>query len=160
LKQSGRLSPPDVIRLATGLLSGLSAVHAQGFLHRDIKPSNIIIRRDGVPVLIDFGAARQAMGERTRTLTGVLTPQYAPIEQYALDGKQGPWSDIYSAAAVLHHALAGEPPPEAASRIRNDPYKPLAATQADRYEQRFLAAIDQALAFAPEQRPQTITAWQ
>jgi len=161
LKQTGRrLPPPDVLRLATGLLSGLSAVHAQGFLHRDIKPSNIMIRRDGVPILIDFGAARQAMGGRTRTLTSVLTPQYAPIEQYALDGKQGPWSDIYSAAAVLHHALAGSPPPEAASRIRDDPYRPLAVTQADRFEQPFLAAIDQALAFAPEQRPQTIEAWQ
>ena len=161
LKQTGRrLPPPDVLRLATGLLSGLSAVHAQGFLHRDIKPSNIMIRRDGVPILIDFGAARQAMGGRTRTLTSVLTPQYAPIEQYALDGKQGPWSDIYSAAAVLHHALAGTPPPEAASRIRDDPYRPLAVTQADRFEQPFLAAIDQALAFEPEQRPQTIEAWQ
>ncbi len=161
LKQTGRrLPPPDVLRLATGLLSGLSAVHAQGFLHRDIKPSNIMIRRDGVPILIDFGAARQAMGGRTRTLTSVLTPQYAPIEQYALDGKQGPWSDIYSAAAVLHHALAGAPPPEAASRIRNDPYKPLEVTQADRFEQPFLAAIDKALAFVPEQRPQTIEAWQ
>lgn len=161
LKQTGRrLPPPDVIRLATGLLSGLSAVHAQGFLHRDIKPSNIIIRRDGVPILIDFGAARQAMGGRTRTLTSVLTPQYAPIEQYALDGKQGPWSDIYSAAAVLHHALAGSPPPEAASRIRDDPYRPLAVTQADRYEQPFLAAIDKALAFEPEQRPQTVEEWQ
>src|SRR4029450_12834805 len=100
----GRLSPDDVRRLADGLVGGLSAVHAQGFLHRDIKPSNIIVRRDGIPVLIDFGAARQAMGERTRTMTGVLTPQYAPIEQYALDGKQGPWSDIYSAAAGLHRA--------------------------------------------------------
>ena len=161
LKQTGRrLPPPDVIRLASGLLSGLSAVHAQGFLHRDIKPSNIMIRRDGMPILIDFGAARQAMGGRTRTLTSVLTPQYAPIEQYALDGKQGPWSDIYSAAAVLHHALAGTPPPEAASRIRDDPYRPLAVTQADRYEQPFLAAIDKALAFQPEQRPQTLEAWQ
>ncbi|MBS0540514.1 MAG: serine/threonine protein kinase, partial [Proteobacteria bacterium] len=103
LKQDGRrLSPPDVLRLAAGLLNGLAAVHAQGFLHRDIKPSNVIVRRDGVPILIDFGAARQAMGGRTRTLTSVLTPQYAPIEQYAMDGKQGPWSDIYSAAAVLH----------------------------------------------------------
>jgi serine/threonine protein kinase len=160
LKQSGkRLPPPEVLSLADGLLSGLAAVHAQGFLHRDIKPSNIIVRLDGVPILIDFGAARQAMGGRTRTLTSVLTPQYAPIEQYALDGHQGPWSDIYSAAAVLHHAVAGEPPPEAASRIRNDPYRPLAVTQADRFDRKFLAAIDQALAFAPEQRPQTVEAW-
>jgi serine/threonine protein kinase len=81
LREPGRRLPPDEVRrLAEGLLLGLDAVHAQGFLHRDIKPSNIIIRRDGVPVLIDFGAARQAMGNRTRAMTSVLTPQYAPIE--------------------------------------------------------------------------------
>ena len=155
----GRLPADDVQRLAHSLVGGLSAVHAQGFLHRDIKPSNIIIRRDGVPVLIDFGAARQAMGERTRTLTGILTPQYAPIEQYALDGKQGPWSDIYSAAAVLHHTIAGQPPPDAASRVGVDPYRALAATQADRFEPAFLIAIDRALAFAPTDRPQTVDEW-
>ena len=129
LRDPGRRLPADdVRRLADGLLRGLGAVHAQGFLHRDIKPANIIIRRDGVPVLVDFGAARQAMGGRTRSLTGVLTPQYAPIEQYALDGKQGPWSDIYSAAAVLYHAIAGQTPPDAAARVGKDPYRPLAET--------------------------------
>jgi serine/threonine protein kinase len=155
----GRLATDDVQRLADGLIGGLSAVHAQGFLHRDIKPSNIIIRRDGIPVLIDFGAARQAMGERTRTLTGVLTPQYAPIEQYALDGKQGPWSDIYSAAAVLHHAIAGQPPPDAAARVGTDPYRPLSITQAGRFEPAFLGAIDRGLAFVPTDRPQTVKEW-
>lgn len=154
-----RLQPDEVRRLADGLLSGLRAVHAQGFLHRDIKPSNIIVRHDGVPILIDFGAARQAMGGRTRTLTSILTPQYAPIEQYALDGKQGPWTDIYSAAAVLHHAVAGSPPPEAVSRVGVDPYRPLSVTQADRFDQTLLAAIDNGLAFAPEQRPQTVSDW-
>ena len=154
-----RLPPDDVRRLAEGVLDGLAAVHAQGFLHRDIKPSNIIVRRDGVPILIDFGAARQAMGGRTRTMTSVLTPQYAPIEQYAMDGKQGPWTDIYSAAAVLHHAIAGQPPPEATSRIGQDPYRPLAVIQVDRYDQYFLAAVDRALAFAPEDRPQSVEAW-
>src|SRR5689334_4231126 len=156
-KPGTRLPADEAIRLADGLLNGLGAVHAQGFLHRDIKPSNIIIRRDdGVPVLIDFGAARLAIGGRTQTLTSILTPQYAPIEQYAMDGKQGPWSDIYSAAAVLHHAVAGEPPPEAASRVHGDPYRPLAKTQADRFDLPFLAAIDKALAFAPAERPQTV----
>jgi serine/threonine protein kinase len=154
-----RLQPDEVRRLADGLLDGLGAVHAQGFLHRDIKPSNIIMRHDGVPILIDFGAARQAMGGRTRTLTGILTPQYAPIEQYALEGKQGPWSDIYSTAAVLHHAIAGVPPPDAASRVGNDPYQPLSLTHADRYDATLLAAVDRGLAFTPERRPQTIEAW-
>lgn len=160
LRQRGRRFQPDEVkRLAEGLLSGLAAVHAQGFLHRDIKPSNVIVRRDGVPILIDFGAARQAMSGRTRTLTGILTPQYAPIEQYALDGKQGPWSDIYAAAAVLHHVIAGFAPPEAASRVGADPYRPLAVTQADRFDGALLAAVDRGLAFAPEQRPQSIEAW-
>ncbi|HZY52581.1 MAG TPA: protein kinase [Reyranella sp.] len=159
LRHSGRLPPDEVRRLAEGVLLGLGAVHAQGFLHRDIKPSNIIIRRDGVPILIDFGAARQAMGDRSRTLTSVLTPQYAPIEQYTAEGKQGPWSDIYSAAAVLHHAITGAPPPEAAGRIGKDTYKPLADSEARSYDKAFLAAIDSALAFAPEQRPQSVAEW-
>jgi serine/threonine protein kinase len=154
-----RLPPDEVRRLAEGLLLGLGAVHAQGFLHRDIKPSNVIIRRDGVPILIDFGAARQAMGSRTRTMTSVLTPQYAPIEQYAVDGNQGPWSDIYSAAALLHHAIAGQSPPEAASRVGRDPYRPLVETQAGLFDQTFLAAVDRGLAFAPEERPQSVGDW-
>ena len=160
LHESGRRMPPDEVRrLAQALLSGLAAIHAEGFLHRDIKPSNIIIRHDGVPVLIDFGAARQAVGGRTRTLTSVLTPQYAPIEQYTAGGGQGAWSDIYSAAAVLHCAVAGQPPPEAAARVGKDPYRPLTRTQADRFDELFLNAIDHALAFAPEERPQNVNAW-
>jgi serine/threonine protein kinase len=160
LRQPGRrLQPDEIRRLAEGMLSGLGAVHAQGFLHRDIKPSNVIVRRDGVPILIDFGAARQAMGGRTRTLTSILTPQYAPIEQYAMDGKQGPWTDIYATAAVLHHTISGSAPPEAVSRISADPYRPLAATHADRFDPSMLSAIDRGLAFAPEQRPQSIAEW-
>jgi serine/threonine protein kinase len=160
LRQPGRrLQPDEIRRLAEGMLSGLGAVHAQGFLHRDIKPSNVIVRRDGVPILIDFGAARQAMGGRTRTLTSILTPQYAPIEQYAMDGKQGPWTDIYATAAVLHHTISGSAPPEAVSRVGMDPYRPLVATHADRFDPSMLSAIDRGLAFAPEQRPQSIAEW-
>ena len=160
LRQPGRrLQPDEIRRLTEGMLSGLGAVHAQGFLHRDIKPSNVIVRRDGVPILIDFGAARQAMGGRTRTLTSILTPQYAPIEQYAMDGKQGPWTDIYATAAVLHHAITGSPPPEAVSRVGTDPYRPLAVNHADRFDPSMLSAIDRGLAFAPEQRPQSIAEW-
>ncbi len=118
LREPGRgLPADDVRRLATGLLSGLGAVHAQGFLHRDIKPANVIIRRDSVPVLVDFGAARQAMGGRTRTLTSVLTPQYAPIEQYALDGKQGAWSDMPPSSITRSRDRRRPMPPRVSARI-------------------------------------------
>ena len=158
LRDPGRLLPaPDVLTLRDGLLTGLAAVHAQGFLHRDIKPSNIIVQRDGVPILIDFGAARQAIGGRT--LTSVMTPQYAPIEQQALDGRQGPWSDIYSTAAVLHHAVTGAPPPQAPARFGTDPYRPLTTVAAGRFDPAFLNSIDRALSLTPEQRPQSIDEW-
>ena len=65
-------------------------MHEAGILHRDIKPGNILLRAvDGSPVLVDFGAARQAVGERSRSVTAVLTPGYAPIEQYSSRGHQG-----------------------------------------------------------------------
>lgn len=153
----GRLEPARVVGVLSGLLEGLELVHAAGFLHRDIKPANIIVRTDGSPVLIDFGAARQALHSGDRTLTSIVTPRYAPIEQYASDGKQGPPTDIYALAAVMHHAIAGVAPPEATARVRNDPYKPLVSD--GRYAPRFIAAINAALAVFPESRPRTIAAW-
>ena len=72
-------------------------VHQADFLHRDIKPGNIILRaEDGSPVLLDFGAARQAMGAKSRSVTSIVTPGYAPIEQYSSRGHQGAWTDIYA----------------------------------------------------------------
>jgi len=153
----GRLEPARVVAVLSGLLEGLELVHAAGFLHRDIKPANIIVRTDGSPVLIDFGAARQALRSNDRTLTSIVTPRYAPIEQYASDGKQGPATDIYALAAVMHHAITGTAPPEATARVRDDPYKPLVPD--GRFAQRFIAAINTALAVFPESRPRTIAAW-
>ncbi|MBM3620711.1 MAG: hypothetical protein FJX20_08465 [Alphaproteobacteria bacterium] len=153
----GRLDPARVVAVLAGVLDGLELVHAAGFLHRDIKPANIIVRTDGSPVLIDFGAARQAMRGGDRTLTSIVTPRYAPIEQYASDGKQSPATDIYALAAVMHQAISGAAPPEATARVRDDPYKPLVPD--GRYTPRFIAAINAALSVFPESRPRTIAAW-
>ena len=84
------------------LMDGLAKVHGAGLLHRDIAPDNVIIRPDGTPVLIDFGAARQAMGGHSRSMTVVLKPGYAPIEQYSARGHQGPWTDIYALGALAY----------------------------------------------------------
>src|SRR3989338_6872635 len=118
--------PPEakLKELVAPLLDGLAAVHATGFLHRDIKPDNIFVRADGRPVLIDFGAARQALGGETRSLTPILPPPpppgSAPLEQYAGEGKQGPWTDLYAMGGVLYRAVVDKNPPDAVSRIRGD----------------------------------------
>ncbi|HKU96913.1 MAG TPA: protein kinase [Vineibacter sp.] len=155
----GRLPATRIRALLEGLMDGLARVHAAGFLHRDIKPSNIIVRSDGTPVLIDFGAARQALLRGGATLTSIVTPRYAPLEQYQADAEQGPWTDIYALAAVARHAITGEAPPEAPGRVRKDPCQPLADADLPVYSEAFLDAIDHGLAVHPEDRPQTIAAW-
>jgi len=152
---------PDEARLKgilMPLLDGLQAVHATGFLHRDIKPSNIFVRESGSPVLIDFGAARHAIGA-TRSLTSVLTPGYAPLEQYSSDGNQGPWSDIYAMAGVIYRVLVDENPPDAVSRMKIDTLPAKLARARGRVSEPFLRAVEWALALDEKQRPQSVQDW-
>ena len=116
----GRLPEKTAVGILMPILDGLREVHAKSFLHRDIKPQNIYLTTANRPILLDFGAARQAMGERSRSLSVVLSEGYAPYEQYHRRGEQGPWTDIYACAAVLYHAVAGEAPPPATERVHKD----------------------------------------
>ena len=168
------LREPDSCReenlraLLMPLLDGLEQVHEAGFVHRDIKPNNLFVRDDGSPVVLDFGSARQALGVETRTLTSLVTPGFAPFEQYnaTRDGdKQGPWTDIYALGATLYRAVTGKGPVDALTRAgailkgHKDVLVPAAMAAGDRYSANFLHAIDRALAFQPEARPQTIAEW-
>jgi len=141
------------------LLDGLEAVHAEGFLHRDIKPSNIFIRENGKPVLLDFGSARQANGNQTRTLTSIVSPGYAPLEQYASDGNQGPWTDIYSLAGVMYRAMLSENPPEAAARVQRDVLPERLERVSQEYGRPFLEAVRWGLALDERRRPQAVRHW-
>jgi serine/threonine protein kinase len=145
--------------LAAPLLDGLAAVHAAGFLHRDIKPDNIFVRADGRPVLLDFGAARQALGGETRSLTAILTPGYAPLEQYSGEGKQGPWTDLYAMGGVLYRAVADKNPPDAVTRIRGDTLATGLAAARGKYSESFLRAIEWALTLDERKRPQDVAQW-
>jgi serine/threonine protein kinase len=138
------------------LLDGLAVVHGAGFLHRDIKPGNVYVRDDGSPVLLDFGSARQ----RTGDLTTIVSPGFAPFEQYHEKGNQGPWSDIYALGGVLYWMITGRKPHDAAARVRTDTM-PSALQIADRglYQPEFLAAVDWALAPHEDQRPQSVVEW-
>ena len=157
-----------LLKILFPLLDGLALVHQAGFIHRDIKPDNIYLREDGVPVLLDFGSARQAVGVATRTLTTLVSPGYAPFEQYNAtrdSDRQGPWTDIYSLGATLYRAVSGEGPPDAIVRANSalegkaDPLIPAVKLGEDTYSKPFLEAIDKALSFLPENRPQTVPDW-
>ena len=160
LVRKGTLSEDELKAILYPLLSALEVVHRADFLHRDIKPGNIILRtEDGSPVLLDFGAARQAMGAKSRSVTSIVTPGYAPIEQYSSRGRQGAWTDIYALGGVCYRALTGQVPDDATDRIRNDPLIPVSQRCAGRVSGAFLSAIDAALAMDEGDRPQSVGAW-
>ncbi len=145
-----------LVELLHPLLDGLAAVHAAGFLHRDIKPDNIQVRtEDGRLVLLDFGSAGKAVALADESAV-VVTPGYAPIEQYGF-GEQGPWTDLYALAATLHWAITGRRPPDAEVRT-SDPLALVPAAQVGngRFGAAFLAAIDWALQSDPANRPRTV----
>jgi len=145
-------------RLLKPILSALDKLYAASILHRDVSPENIMIQPDGKPVLLDFGAARQIVQDMAQSLTVILKPGFAPVEQYADDEsmRQGPWTDIYSLSAVMYAAITGKAPPAAVARMLNDPIEPLAITGREGYSTQFLEAIDRGMAVRPEIRPQTI----
>jgi len=141
------------------LLEGLERIHAGGFLHRDIKPDNLFIRTDGSPVLIDFGAARQAIGNASQHLTAIVSPGFAPFEQYSAGSPQGPWSDLYALAGVLFQAVTGSRPPDAVSRIKGDTLRTALAPARQNYSTDFIQAIEWGMEVDEKQRPQSVADW-
>lgn len=158
LRGGGTPNEALLVGMFVPLLKGLALVHEAGFLHRDIKPANIFVRdSDGSLVLLDFGAAREASASASTTgLTSIVTPGYAPFEQYHAHGRQGPWSDLYALGGVLYWFVAGRRPIEAAARVQSDPQQSAVEAGTGRYSDEFLSAIDWALATDERSRPQSV----
>ncbi len=148
----------DIKSLLLPVLEGLRQVHAVGILHRDIKPDNIYVTSDNKPVLLDFGAARKAIGSHASEVTTIGTASYSPIEQSEGSGNLGPWTDIYAMAGVFYKALTGSLPPNAAARSRVDSYQSLVG-KVTHVPQSLTAAVDWGLAFHEIHRPQSVDAW-
>ena len=154
VKSRRPLNDASVRSILTPVLEGLGVVHAAGYLHRDIKPGNIFMREDGSPVLLDFGSARHTGGQE---LTAIVTPGYAPLEQYHTQGKQGPWSDLYALGGVLYWLVTGNKPMDAVARVREDPMTPaIRAGDASRFSPELLTAIDWMLVPPEDHRPQSV----
>lgn len=153
-----------LLNIMNRILDGLELLHAHNFIHRDIKPSNIMIRKDGTPVLLDFGSARNPTANSRLTIA--LTERYAPLELHSVSPKeQGPWTDIFSLGVVIYHYITGVPIIDSVARERSirdtgsDPLKPAVDAGIFGVPERFLKAIDWAIRINPSGRPQSVREW-
>ena len=159
-------SPAEIVVITEKLLLAVGFIHANDMLHRDISPDNVLISKDGEPILIDFGAAREQASQSNRAMSAlrVVKDGYSPQEFYIAGSEQGPWSDLYALGATLYHLISGEAPVNGQARLaalaedRNDPYLPLDG-RCDGYPPQFLHAIDVALRTLPKQRVQSAGEW-
>ena len=157
------LPEAQLVPIMHHLLTALACVHDNGLLHRDIKPANILLRRDGRPVLLDFGAARGFQSTNPAASMAIFTEAYAPIEQIA-NQVQGPYSDLYSLGVTCYQAIAGasfRDAPTSTDRAARaareaDPLVPAVTIGAGHYSEALLGAIDLLLHIKAEDRPQSV----
>jgi hypothetical protein len=159
--RAGMVVPPGEAacrRVLDALLSALEVLHREGVFHRDIAPDNILIGDDGMPVLLDFGAARRVIGEGQKALTSIMKPHFAPLEQYADQSamRQGPWTDLYALGGTLYFLITGREPVPAASRALHDDQPRLRELQPSDCSPGFLATLDWMMALKPPERPQSV----
>ena len=155
------LDEATILEIITPILDGLAEVHKTGLMHRDIKPGNIYLRNAGGPMLIDFGAARQALGEHSKSISAIISQGYAPPEQYTTRGKQGPFTDLYAIGATLYRMIVGKAPVESSDRSHAkaegepDPMTPALEAGKGRVSDWLLQLTDQLLNISAKDRPQS-----
>ena len=142
-------------RTFTHLLNGLREVHANKLLHLDIKPANIYITMEGKPVLLDFGAARQALTKDAPKLRPMYTAGYAATEQYTNQDQMGPWTDIYAVGATMYTCIGGIHPQPANERLQNDEMVPLRSLASGTFSEDLYDIIEWCLQLDPLSRPQS-----
>ncbi|WP_370260988.1 serine/threonine protein kinase [Limnobacter sp.] len=150
---------PMLLEMLLPLTEALEVLHAQQCYHRDVSPENILkLDATGKPLLLDFGAARQAIGGQSQPFTVILKASYAPIEQYAeAPGMaQGPWTDVYALGAVAHYLMLGKAPTSSVARMVHDNCAALADRHDLPYDHHVRAAVDAALAVQASARTQTM----
>lgn len=156
----GNLPEGQLLTWLVALTEALEVMHKQQCYHRDISPENIIIQEGtGLPILLDFGAARRVIGNVSQPFTVILKASYAPIEQYAEvpSMTQGPWTDVYALAAVAHFLMTGKTPPTSVGRLVNDSYAPLHTQNQLPFSSQIRRAVDCALTVQPQDRTASMT---
>ena len=124
LKREGPQSFEKIMEMLEPVMRALDKVHRKGLVHRDISPSNLMQEKDGSVKLLDFGATRDQSLQGEKSLSVMLKPGYAPVEQYRSHGKQGSWTDVYAMCATIYRMLTGKVPPASTDRAFDDQLEP------------------------------------
>ncbi len=150
IEREGKLSENAVRQILSDLLQVLDFVHSQGAIHRDLKPDNIILRQDGKPVLIDFGAVKEAIANPVNPANSIAigTPGFMPPEQGA--GRPTFASDLYSLGLTAVYLLTGKWPQE----FTTDPQtgEILWQQQVTGINPSLAAVLDRAIQYSPNHR--------
>jgi len=157
--RGGRIPYATAKNIMVRVMDALRSVHESNLLHRDVSPQNIYITDDGKVKLLDFGSARQATGSHSQTLQLMIKQGYSPPEQYTKQGHLAAWTDVYATGATFYRAVTGEVPPESLVRGESDTLRPISEF-CDDVPERVERAIRNALEVKPENRFQTIKAFQ
>lgn len=151
--------PEDkAIAILTFVFDALRVLHDRQVVHRDIKPDNVYLTTEGRTLLLDFGGAKEIVGEHSKSMTAIFSHGYAAPEQYLGDeAKAGPWTDVYGAAALLYRVITGNKPPSALERYgESQPLnwqgKPVSISTQN--------AVERAMRLKPEERTRTVRAFQ
>jgi serine/threonine protein kinase len=158
LKRKRMLPTRHILRIFTEVLHGLAEVHANRMLHLDLKPANVFLRLDGSPILLDFGAARQAVQNSFSNSVPMYTPGFAPPEMYWRDAKLGPWTDVYGIGASIFSSMTGRPPPSADARLKNDELPKLLHDLREQYPEPLLTLVERCMRLRERERLQSVEA--
>lgn len=155
IERDGKMSMEQTLQIILPIIAAMKEVHAIGIIHRDIAPDNIMLDKSGNARLIDFGAARYATTTYTKSLSVLIKPGYAPMEQYQSRGQQGTWTDVYALAATMYTMLTGHVPEDAMERFDKDTLKPLSKEGA-KVSKNIETAIRNAMNIKVEERTPTM----
>lgn len=117
VETQGKLPFDVAVNYMAQICEAVSYIHQKHILHRDLTPDNIIVKADDKVTIIDFGAARKFVEDKTQRHTAIVKKGYAPIEQYSATSRKGSYSDIYSLGAVFYFLLTGQKPMDATVRM-------------------------------------------